>query len=270
MVDILLATYNGEKFLRQQLDSIIEQSYSKWRLIVRDDSSTDGTVGILQEYIRKYPKQIILIDKKSSNLGSSKSFARLLDFVESDYFMFSDQDDLWLPNKIEETMKEMKRLEQAICKDVPLMVCCDAECIDGKNHTICPSFFDSQKFVDTTGDDIKLLALNVVQGSTTLMNKKVLDYVRPIPSYVLHDQWIAVITAHFGKVFYLHKQLLKYRQHGHNVLGALDVGPKYFIKKILNSKKQIQTYMSFYSNLPFHVNIAKWMFLKMYYSLKRL
>lgn len=89
--------------------------------------------------------------------------------------------------------------------------------------------FQSQKFIDTTDDSIKLLALNVVQGSTSLMNKNVISYVKPIPDFVLHDQWIGVITAHYGKVAYLPEQLIKYRQHGNNVLGALNVGTTYFL-----------------------------------------
>ena len=270
MIDILLSTYNGEKFLSKQIESIIAQTYRDWHLIIRDDGSSDNTLSIINDFIVNYPNRIDLVDKGSFNLGSTKSFERLLDFVKSDYFMFSDQDDIWCENKIEKTLFEMHRMERLHGRNIPLMVCTDARCIDTKGNVISSSFFDSQKFIDTTNRDINLLALNVVQGSTTLMNRKVLDYVRPFPKYVIHDQWMAVITAHYGKVFYLHEQLLLYRQHEHNVLGALDVGASYFIRKIVHIKQQMRIYRSFYKNLPFKPNILKWTYNKLYYSIMRL
>lgn len=270
MINILMSTYNGATFLHQQIDSIINQTYTNWRLIIRDDGSSDATRTIIESYALSHPDKIVIVDKGTSNLGSTKSFERLLDFVESDYFMFSDQDDIWRADKIENTLLEMNRIETLYGKNIPIMVCSDAQCIDTNGNMICPSFFLSQKFIDTTKRDIDLLALNVVQGSTALMNRKVLDYVRPFPKYVIHDQWIAVITAHYGKVSYLHEQLLLYRQHGHNVLGALNIGTGYFIRKISNIKRQMRIYYSFYKHLPFRPNIIKWAYKKLYYSVTRL
>lgn len=270
MIDILMATYNGADFLHQQINTILNQTYTNWRLIIRDDGSSDATLDIIENYVLSYPDRIKIVDKGTSNLGSSKSFERLLDFVESDYFMFSDQDDIWCKEKIECCFKEMLRIEALYGKNIPLMVCTDAKCIDSEGKEICESFFTSQKFIDTTKNEISLLALNIVQGSTAFMNKKVIDRVRPFPNYVQHDQWIAVITAHYGKISYLHEPLLFYRQHGHNVLGALNIGTSYFIHKIGNIKKQMRIYYSFYKNLPFRPNIIKWGCLKAYYSLKRL
>lgn len=270
MIDILLSTYNGEKYLRQQLDSILGQSYKNWRLIIRDDSSADTTLSIIKEYASRHPDKIIIVDVETANLGPSKSFDRLMHFVGAEYFMFSDQDDIWLSNKIERTFTEMQNLEAKYGTEKPLLVCCDAECIDGNGETICPSFYKSQKFIDTTGSDIEALGLNVVQGSTALMNRKVLSYILPIPDYVLHDQWIAVIVAHYGKISYLHEALLQYRQHGRNVLGTLDIGSSYFMHKILNFKKQMRIYSSFYMNLPFRVNLIKWIILKIIYTFRRI
>lgn len=269
MIDILLSTYNGEKYLRQQIDSIINQTYTNWKLIIRDDGSSDKTFDIIDDYALSYPEKIKIVDKGTSNLGSSKSFERLLDFVKSDYFMFSDQDDIWCTDKIERTFNEMLRIESLYGKNIPLMVCTDAKCIDRDGKEICESFFTSQKFIDTTKKSIKLLALNVVQGSTMLMNKKVIELVRPFPNYVQHDQWIAVIIVHYGKISYLHERLLLYRQHSNNVLGALNIDVNYFMHKIRNIKRQMQIYYSFYKNLPFRPNILKWIYLKIYYSLKR-
>lgn len=270
MIDILLSTYNGERFLNKQLDSIINQTYTDWRLIIRDDNSTDNTPIIIKTYTQKYPNKILLVDENSPNLGVTKSFERLLTFVQNEYFMFADQDDIWLATKIQKSLLEIKKLEERYGKIIPLLVCCDAKCIDSAGNLICDSFFLSQKFIDTTNDATNLLALNVVQGSTTLMNKIVINYISPIPHYVLYDQWIAVITAHYGKVHYIHNQLMLYRQHEKNVLGAINVNYKYFLYKIKNAKNQIRLYYSFYKNLPFRPNIGKWIIKKIIFSIQRL
>lgn len=271
MIDILLSTYNGSKYLTQQIDSILNQDYNKWKLLIRDDDSTDATREILCDYESKYPLKIFVVDKnRHQNLGPTQSFGRLIEFVTDEYFMFADQDDIWHRDKIKVSLLEITHLESKYSKKFPLLVCSDASCIDANNNKICDSFYSSQKFEETVNNDIALLALNIVQGSTCLMNHSVIKYILPIPKYVQHDQWIAVITAHYGHITYIHKPLLSYRQHERNVLGALNISPKYFLKKFFNFKKQMMIYISFYENLPFKPNIFKWIKLKIYYTIKRL
>ena len=132
-VDVLLATYNGEKYLKEQIDSILNQTYQNINLIISDDNSNDSTRKILEEY-KKIDNRIktYLQDK---NLGYIKNFEFLLTKVESNYYMLSDQDDVWLPEKIEKSMKTLKE------KNADL-VFGDLEVVDEKLNTIYPSFGD--------------------------------------------------------------------------------------------------------------------------------
>ena len=112
IVNVLLATYNGEKFLQAQIESIINQTYSDWKIFARDDCSKDRTVDILREYAATYPDQFYLIDNSDGNLGCVQNFSRLLEVVESGYFMFCDQDDIWMPNKLEYFVGRMLEIER--------------------------------------------------------------------------------------------------------------------------------------------------------------
>lgn len=269
MITILLPTYNGAKYIEQQIDSIIFQTYTDWILLIRDDMSIDETVAIIKRYCLNYPLKIHLIEDEKGNLGTTKSIDLLLMDVKTDYFMFCDQDDVWKEDKIERTMQQMKIAELDL-PDTPILVCTDAECINKDNEIISTSFFDSQKFFDVVGSEIKMMALNIVQGSTCLLNKKCLDYILPIPKSQFHDFWIAVIVAHYGKVFYLKEQTLCYRQHSNNVVGALSIDRSYFFSKIIAFRKYYCLLKDFFSNLPFRVNLFKWFFYKLYYTIRRM
>ena len=106
MIDILMATYNGEKYLREQIDSILEQSYTEFRLLISDDCSTDDTRNILNEYVKKDRRVIVFLQNK--NIGAVKNFQYLMEKVESDYFMFSDQDDIWQKDKIRKSIHKIE------------------------------------------------------------------------------------------------------------------------------------------------------------------
>lgn len=269
MIDILLPTYNGSKYLPPLLDSILNQTYNDVRFIVRDDGSKDSTLEVIKGYKNRYPERFTLVEDRLGNQGSSGSNDVLIKYVTSDYFMFCDQDDIWEPNKIEVCMKEMNRLESQY-SDKPILVCSDACCFDENDSITAPSFFESQKFCDVTDNYHKMLALNVVQGATALMNKKVLDVIKYIPKDLFHDWWVGVIVCYYGKVSYIHQPLLRYRQHSSNVVGALDVGSQYLWNKISHVRKQWRIYSSMYKQLPFKPSIMKWGYYKFIINLKRL
>ena len=269
MIDIILPTYNGEKYISQQIDSIINQTYSDWKLIIRDDGSTDNTIKIINRYIKDYPKKIILIKDNLGNLGTSGSNNILIQYVSSNYFMFCDQDDIWEYNKIEESLREMQIIER-LNPNIPILICSDASCIDTNNIIINHSFFKSQKFINTTNSAHKLLALNIVQGSTALMNYNVIKTIQYIPKGIYHDWWTAVNVAYYGKISYISKPLLKYRQHNNNVVGALNIDHKYFISKIFMIDKQMKIYITMYKSLSFKPSIFKWIYYKALFTLLRL
>lgn len=268
MIDILLPLYNGEKFLSQQLDSILRQTYTDWRILVRDDGSSDASISIIREYIKKNPHKFILIEDTLGNLGTTGCLDLLLKNVSSDYFMYCDQDDVWESNKIEMSFSEMLKME-GLYPNKPILVCSDACCIDEKGRLLHSSFFINQKFIDTTDDFHKTLALNVVQGSTALMNKAVRDIIVPIPLDLYHDWWTAVNVVYYGKISYIHLPLLRYRQHRTNVVGALNVGSRYLTKKLVSINKQMKVYLSMYRQLPFKPSIVKWVYYKLMINIQR-
>ena len=269
MIDILLPVYNGAKYLESQIDSLFRQTYVDWRLIVRDDGSTDSSVDIIERYVLENPDKILYIKDTIGNLGTSGCLNILLQYVEGDYFMYCDQDDIWSPLKIERSLEVMKSLEKKF-GDIPILVCSDAYCINSTGNIINNSFFKSQKFLDVTDNYIKMAALNVVQGSTSLMNRRVKNTIKYIPKEILHDGWTAVITAYYGHVEYIHESLLYYRQHESNVLGAHNIGILYYLNKIKHFKKQINLYSSFFCKLPFNINKFKWLYYKCLIAFKRI
>ena len=106
-VAILMSTYNGEKYLEEQVKSIISQDYTDWHLYIRDDGSTDNTVNLIKKIARDNEKITFLNENKPKNLGVTGSFMDLLANTKAQYYMFSDQDDYWLPDKIKVTLEEM-------------------------------------------------------------------------------------------------------------------------------------------------------------------
>ena len=129
MIEILLSSFNGEKYIKELLDSIIAQSYENWQLLIRDDGSKDSTSDIINKYEQIYPTKIKIINDGGKNLGSTLSFARLLECCQGEYIMLSDQDDVWLPNKIELTLNEIVNLASGV-KNQPLMVFTDLKVVN--------------------------------------------------------------------------------------------------------------------------------------------
>ena len=217
-IDVLLATYNGEKYLKEQIDSILNQTYTNIRLIISDDCSKDNTRSILKEYEQKDDRVKIYYQEK--NQGYIKNFEFLLKQVESDIYMLSDQDDVWLPEKIEKTYQTLKE------KDADL-VFGDLEVVDEKLDTMYPSFNEYMllnRKIEKYIDSYKVNYLyNCVTGCTVMSKKDFIEKVLPVPSkskYVAHDHWLGIIISINGKLIYMPEKYIKYRQHGNNEIGT--------------------------------------------------
>lgn len=216
-IDILMATYQGENYLREQIDSILEQSYGNFRLLISDDMSQDGTREILNEYVEKDKRVVVFLQEK--NLGVMQNFEFLMKQVESEYFMFSDQDDVWQKDKVQKSVNQMK---QSNCD----LVYSDLEVVSQDLEPVCKSYWKLKGFekkVKKYNHFESLYLNNFVTGSTMLVKSKFLEKILPLPhksKYILHDYWTALVVSKFGKMSFVDEPLVKYRQHGKNQIGS--------------------------------------------------
>ena len=242
MIDILMATYNGEKYLRPQLDSILRQSNTDWRLVIRDDCSTDSTVQIIQEYREKYPDKFVLLQADEPSGFAQNNFFQLIKYWQhystANYIMFADQDDVWLPPKIQLTLDKMRELENQYGNDTPLLVHTDLSVVDADLNIINPSMFAMQN-MDARRDKLNnILVQNIVTGCTMMVNKRLLDMVTDIPQHaVMHDMWLALIASAFGHIGFVEKATILYRQHDSNSNGVKSL--MYYILNLKSENKNI-------------------------------
>ncbi|MEY2194024.1 glycosyltransferase family 2 protein [Neobacillus sp. BF23-41] len=238
-VIILLSTYNGDSYLSEQLDSLLNQSYTNWKCIIRDDKSSDNTLKIIERYIDKYPNYFTLLTD-SENLGACKSFLKLFTASDGSYFMFCDQDDVWKKDKIFKTMLKMKELETRFSNEIPLLVHSDLEIVNQSLETIAPSMFTYQKLDSSSRKLNQLLVQNNITGCTMMINSSFKSYITNsnVNEIIMHDWWFGLIGAAFGQIGFVNEALILYRQHGANVVGAKKIdlmgtikSLKTFIKK---------------------------------------
>jgi glycosyltransferase involved in cell wall biosynthesis len=217
-IGILLASYNGERFISDQLNSLLAQTYIHWQLFIRDDGSTDKTVSIINKYIEK-DKRIHLLTDNQNNLGSCENFATLLNITRGQfqYIMFCDQDDFWLPAKIEETILYMKQVEEQQEKENAVLVYTNFSYADIHLKTI-PSRINFQTTKLSNLSFAHLLAQNPAYGCTMMLNRQLADLVKHIPVQAEnHDYWTALVASALGKIVYLNKPTVLYRQHDNNI-----------------------------------------------------
>ncbi|MCR5581334.1 MAG: glycosyltransferase family 2 protein [Pseudobutyrivibrio sp.] len=225
-VAVLMATYNGGQFIRQQLDSLFAQSTQNFRLVVHDDGSTDETVSILQEYYESYKGRMEII--YGSAVGNAMgNFMYLLNEVEADYYFFCDQDDVWLPTKIEDTLKE---IQDAECTSdrmsrTPVMVFTDMYVVDANLSVIDDSFIRylgrDPKNVAYTQVLIDNPAAGTAMGFNRALRDKAVSCETVQWAHVpMHDAWLLEIASIFGIVRSIDKPMVYYRQTGNNIMGA--------------------------------------------------
>jgi glycosyltransferase involved in cell wall biosynthesis len=248
MIDILLASYNGEKYIGKQIESVINQTNQDWFLYIKDDCSIDSTLDIVLEYERKYKDKIKVIKSDNPSGSAKNNFFSMLQYSENNYIMTCDQDDIWLPDKIELTYDKMKNIEKEN-PDIPILVHTDLKVVDENLGIINDSLFKMQN-IDSNRDQLNhLLVQNIVTGCTVMVNRKLLDYIQRIPkNAIMHDWWMAIIASCFGKIFFIDEPTVLYRQHAQNNVGAKKVNSAEYIINILrnieNIKKSIKnTYL---------------------------
>ena len=244
---ILLAAYNGEKYLSEQIKSIQGQTISNWTLVVRDDGSDDNSKDIIEDFAARDTRIRLLHDEREGR-GTTKNFDALMQVAlaeGADAVFFSDQDDIWLPHKIARQLQSLQEMERQYGPGTPLLCYSDLEVVDEELHQIHPSFMRYEKLRHESHNPIHvLLTQNLVTGCAVVINRDLLEFVTPIPhEVILHDWWLAICAAACGRIGYIDEPLVQYRQHSTNQIGALTLNRLVNLSAVRKHLSNIQDYM---------------------------
>ncbi|MCF8069620.1 MAG: glycosyltransferase family 2 protein [Desulfobacterales bacterium] len=232
---ILMGTYNGSLYIEDQIDSIQAQYYENWRLVIRDDGSTDNTLEIVNAISQKDNRVELLLDNKG-NLGATANFAVLLKYAKENaarYVALADQDDVWVKGKLGRQLDVMLNAEREN-DGTPVLVYSDLMVVDRNLKSVSASMMAYQSIHHEVARHLNVLLIqNYVTGCTILFNNALLKVAVPVaPSALMHDWWLALWTAVCGKLSYIDEPLVYYRQHEHNEIGALNIKGLFVPRKI--------------------------------------
>ena len=223
MIAILMATYNSEQYVAQQIDSILAQDSDQWHLYIHDDGSSDSTPDILRSYAASHP-QLITVMQYPGQGGALPNFMSMLERVEADYYMFSDHDDVWHATKVSRSMESMN-IQEAEHPDVPVVVHCDVRVVDDQLRLIHPSYREYGHIYPSMVTCFDECVVNITLGCAMLFNRKAREAAldRPWKHALMHDGWVTTRTfAEGGVVYAIPEALMEYRQTGNNTNGAID------------------------------------------------
>ena len=207
LISIILPTYNGAKFLSQQIESIYAQSYKHFEIIASDDASSDNTLELLQQYAKYHNN--FYVYSNSSNLGFNKNFSVACQHAKGEFIAPCDQDDIWQADKLLTLVEKLKD---------NTLVYSNSELIDEKNHKLGMSLADSLKINFISGNNHSAFYYgNCVAAHTMLFKRNLLEYIFPFPETVFFDHWIAYTAARLGTIQYIDKKLVLYRKHAASV-----------------------------------------------------
>ena len=221
-VYILLGTFNGSRHIGRQLESIRAQTFGNWTLLVRDDGSHDDTIDIVRR-VSEVDSRVEILPDDGDHLGCASNFSRLATEAfrrGARYAMFSDQDDVWFPKKVEDTLRRMVQAEGRTGPAKPVLVHTDLDVVDSQGLRVHRSFMGFQKIHHPFRKALRtLLVQNFVTGCTAMANRPLLEMALPIPRQALmHDWWFALCAASAGSVEYLRQPTMSYRRHGDNAV----------------------------------------------------
>lgn len=218
-VQILLATFNGQSHLEQQLTSLAAQDWPNFSILASDDGSSDSTLAIL-ERCQSQTGKMQLLPPQGRN-GPKRNFARLMSASTAPYVAFCDQDDLWDTNKLSFSMESMFEMERRVPPGKPALVYSDLRLIDESGHLLNASLWHKARVRPANADFGNMLAQNLVTGCSMLANRALLDLALPLPdAAIMHDYWLALVASAFGVTTPVPIPTLSYRQHGSNTIGA--------------------------------------------------
>ncbi len=217
---------------------MFSQTEQDFHIYAADDCSTDNTVDILNEYKDKFPGKISVTVNEKPTTNAKYNFFNLLSHSKSEYTMFCDQDDFWEADKIKLSLSAIKNAE---ADGSAVLLHTDLSVVNDTLRPIHDSFFVLQNLNSDNKTLSGLIAQNNITGCTVMINKNLREQVRYSDNMLMHDWWIGLIASAFGKIVYLPKTTVKYRQHGENSVGAKDVRSVSYIKSKISDKKDIRT-----------------------------
>jgi glycosyltransferase involved in cell wall biosynthesis len=276
-VDIVLPTYNGEKYLESQIQSILDQTHQDWMLIIADDCSSDGTFEIAQKFSQKYPHKIRVLNPTSQNLGVTKNLNYLFSNTEAKYIFLCDQDDIWANQKLSLSLSALQAIEYKVGYPTPLLVHTDLSVVSTNLDAICNSFWKQSRLNPHRNQLKHLLPRNNVTGCTVVMNRALLDLALPIPDDAfMHDWWLALVAAAFGKVVSINNITVLYRQHSCNQVGSRAWTGHYILSRLQQPQrvreyyrktwKQAQVFLERYRD---QLTLANYSIVEAYSSIER-
>jgi len=228
LVSIAMCTYNGERFLKEQLDSILSQSYTNLELIITDDCSSDKTIKILEQYQKIDTR--IKIYQNEENLGFSKNFEKAISLCNGEYIALSDQDDIWKKNKIEKFLLEIKD---------NVLIYSDAILIDKKATELDKNLLQPKNRLVSGRCNKSFFFVNSISGNTLMFKKELTKYILPIPKEMsFHDIWIGFVASTYGTITFTQESMTYYRRYQEQVTSHQNLIHKNLIDKLLYRKKE--------------------------------
>lgn len=220
MISIAMTSYNGEKYIARQLETLLAQSLPADEIVICDDGSKDRTVEIIRNFVEMHQEKNIRLVENDENLGYVRNFYKAISLTSGDYIFLADQDDEWHANKIERSMQVMEAEQASV-------ICTNSRLIDEKSRIIGDvSWFDRNPFIDSVTQKIspisfyELVIGNIAQGCTYCFTKDVKEaYLRVNSTNLIHDHQIMFVAALLGKACFLDEVLIDYRLHGSNMVG---------------------------------------------------
>lgn len=213
LVSIPLCTYNGERHLRQQLESLCAQTHSPIEIIAVDDCSSDGTLAILHEFAKRDPRLRVVVNP--ANLGFRRNFEFALSLCAGEYIAPCDQDDIWMPDKLSSLLDII---------DGHALAFCDSELIDTDGSSLKQRLSDFM-FMSTTSDTVTLALANCVSGHAMLFRRSLLDEALPVPDLFFYDWWLAAVATCNGGIVFSDNAKVLYRRHVASVTVQMDAAP---------------------------------------------
>ncbi len=277
MISVAMATYNGEKYIRQQIESILQQTYNVDELVIYDDCSTDDTVKIIEEIKNTYIGNVcIKLHINSRNSGYISNFYNAISATTGEYIFLADQDDVWHKDKVKSVIHFMKKNN---CK----AVCTNFDIIDGNGQRIRErSNYRFNRYINKTVKPYIRVSFhtlaygNIAQGCTYCFDKEVKElYLKIKSNALIHDHQILLIASLVGSVYFLNERLIDYRLHSDNNLGFEKIDDKIVVKKKITNRKPFMVqfiddvdrvvrvkhkyyyYAIFYLRIPYFCSVIK-------------